>query len=1709
MVDPKPFSQHLAEARAKYGAAATSKKGIIMPSASAPSDVAARFKKEAPQDPLSWAIDIISRPLYGVTETLQTGMEEGKKQWDAQQAGKEYDFWGGVGNQLAAPFRGVFSTAQGDKPMTSDLIEQTADTYGPMLDKNYQDVQDNVNPVAKGIGGFVGDVALDPLTWIPGAAVATIGRSAAKALGAGAKAVGAGAAVAAAARGVEKVSSKLGKGAKAAEETEATKSLLSPTEEAEIQTILSSVQAGKKVTKKQLDQLTKIAPNVGQKIAKDWRAKKNIVGELQKLIATTPAEAKALKASKAVPEARPVNVKAGTVDDFRGQYLNSVEQGAPEIMITLPKGQTVSLSEVMASPKTARNAKILEDRFAKYQKLYDALGGRVDAGLRLVDTEGMTASQLIFYKRVVDPEYPVAQFNGKTLSATEATEKLSDKTLPAIDRRNILDSTKAVMEDVIRESSGRLPAAAMRKPSNDFFTKRFRTYLQSADAKKTRNVLGPELTDMLGRMTSSSKFETTVGRLLELMNNERSLDNIVKNDELNKFEQALMDLIGIDVAETNALRRQAFSAVDSDFSAGLAEAQAAGKAAEYVIRASGGTDAEVEELVPFLEKFIKQTFDPKRDAFSDKKYTASRSATGVARTSDIQGAGLGKREREFNGFDAWTLQRQLTKKIADVADNKLKLSGAERAEYVKKATMRQMAYAEAVLDKLGIPLWLGVGKTKVQLSFSQVVSILNDMDPDLVNKVFFNGGTRVVTTNALEAIAAVTRGKIFRPIYVKDKNGKAIQQMERDLDGKVVKDEAGYSVPAYEEVDVNPENLAELLQRPVKNEKDEFVFNAFTEVGQYAKRGKQGKTDPYRLTEDFVTTLFAAEPAFKQRNLANIAIYKQRFNPEAVDLTNAQLKAIRQAVNTPGYTREALYTIAEMSKQIDLTGAESGVLDLSKIAAKLMTLQQLPVGVMEATKNTSKAIRVGETALKTDGIKGSDEAAEMMQRENAAFADEASKISDDVHAYDQNDVGARIEDVEASKAHGAVMTGFAKLMDPFMRRFSRNYQMEHISDTIHSHGNLIREFRGEFTDVLNDLVRKHFGKAKNINATKISEVFSEIQKGIPSSPENAVLREDLDKIMAQLFDIDGKGWANDFGFIGGISPQSMVEYLKSVDINKALSGSSIDEVFDMNKIITEAKTEGISPWEMASRQWRTLNVADPIDFLGRWHGALLNAKVDGALAHDAIRIFRKMGATASQKTLGYVKLSTKSGSLNAFVPTNVYVREDLANEFERMAEFIKEARTPGGKFGNWLNNYFLPFQDTWKYTITLPRLGHHIRNMVGDLSLTYMAEGTRYSRRAMKDSIRMLKFRGQYTGLDLNKALEAQGLTDLPKGGDIISKGKYGDLSIEFLYAVAQKKGLLPTFRVGEDLAAETGSGLRNFLSKASLRGGRFEKKLGGFSEGRDHLARMHHFLQYVYKGQKDGGYKNLDDLMDQASRQVKKYHPDAAMLTPFEAKYMRNVIPFYSWMRGAIPAIVVSAMMKPGRAMVFPKASYNLAISMGVDPNSLSDPFPQDQLFPSFLTEQATGPVAKIDGKYYSVAPGIANIDVVNQFGTDPIRGLLGMISPLLRVPFEIASGSKLQTGTRIKDVSDYLDSNIPGVNYVSNITGTSVTGSVASLLSGQGVDQQADVKAGNKDATDQMLSFVNWMTGAGVQNVSKPNYINLGEIEQRNREGDNRNAF
>lgn len=545
--------------------------------------------------------------------------------------------------------------------------------------------------------------------------------------------------------------------------------------------------------------------------------------------------------------------------------------------------------------------------------------------------------------------------------------------------------------------------------------------------------------------------------------------------------------------------------------------------------------------------------------------------------------------------------------------------------------------------------------------------------------------------------------------------------------------------------------------------------------------------------------------------------------------------------------------------------------------------------------------------------------------------------------------------------------------------------------------------------------------------------------------------------------------------------------------------------------------------------------------LGKAHPTtpMTNAEISKFLKEDSVQILDPKGLVKY--------FPTEQGAF--------FIHKSMVAEVKKMDKLLEAIRSSNPGFNHFMRQNLDPILAMWKAGMTIWRPGHHFRNIIGDASMAFLHNGTKnpvYYARALKmitykQNALGRTLRGDYGVWDAAAAM--QGIHRAAEGNafskelneEILRLGKPGGISDKIVATVRvgnrtvkidagtvfqafMDRGALPDFKQYEDIIDVSGLGktstqriaeFTNFEGSATQKGLRWgHEKLANFSEGRDDFVRLGDALSMMENGfNKTGknGWKSVEDMFDQVAARIRQAHPDGSGLAPFERNFARRVIPFYSWNRKAFPIVLENMMTHPGRFMVYPKAMYNFAHSQGVDLESLTDPFPQDQLFPDFVTDKMTGVgVRGQDGRYWSFDIGVANADVMNQMlangGGDvssTIHGVLGMLNPMLKVPIELASGTQLNT-VPITDKSDYVDSNLPGLNAINSVLGYSPSSLVENLVSGHGlhIDQNYATGKGNRGGLSQSPEYLaNWLTGSKILDVSKPNYQTIARLQMVDR--------
>jgi hypothetical protein len=429
---------------------------------------------------------------------------------------------------------------------------------------------------------------------------------------------------------------------------------------------------------------------------------------------------------------------------------------------------------------------------------------------------------------------------------------------------------------------------------------------------------------------------------------------------------------------------------------------------------------------------------------------------------------------------------------------------------------------------------------------------------------------------------------------------------------------------------------------------------------------------------------------------------------------------------------------------------------------------------------------------------------------------------------------------------------------------------------------------------------------------------------------------------------------------------------------------------------------------------------------------------------------------------------------------------------EQATQFVKNLKAISQPSSKNLQ-HFDKVVSKWKAGVTIYVPSHHIRNLIGDIYFNWLAGVN--STRPYGSAMRVMQSqKGRYEGLEQMDALtNPDALKKLLTTGHAPSAtGKQTALTMkngtnvtnDMVYVSAFQQGILPTTRVLEDIPDDVATG----LERIKPLGGKGQKTAHRISEGRDHYIRLAHYIDALKKSSKP-----FEQAVEDAAATVRKWHPDGMDLTAFERNVMRRMFPFYSWTRKAMPLIIESLVATPGKVMAYPKAQYMLQNMLGIQTGPMSDPFPQDQLFPDWIREKGIGPITAgniplIGGMfgapddYTVVNPGNPSMDLISQFN-NPGKMAMGMINPAARIPIELATGREAQTGAPIDGITDtdYIVKQIPGLSHAGRATG----------------------EFGVSDTTKENSSGINFqnifnmLTAMGVQNT-KP-YVKSAEFDLR----------
>ncbi len=388
-------------------------------------------------------------------------------------------------------------------------------------------------------------------------------------------------------------------------------------------------------------------------------------------------------------------------------------------------------------------------------------------------------------------------------------------------------------------------------------------------------------------------------------------------------------------------------------------------------------------------------------------------------------------------------------------------------------------------------------------------------------------------------------------------------------------------------------------------------------------------------------------------------------------------------------------------------------------------------------------------------------------------------------------------------------------------------------------------------------------------------------------------------------------------------------------------------------------------------------------------------------------VARKQFAQAVTDEYG-VKLSKHEAKLlgweapeHEFVKKGVYFPSDIAKTLGTIHKLHTD-----DDVANAFLKHFDRVQGAWKFMATASNPGHHIRNLAGDIFLNW-EDGVTNPARYMQ-AVRTLK-------PELRKSLKVRVGSKVLDGEEIYR---------EFIQSGA-KSGF---FRTEFGAAGHTP--------------GKVIEHIRNFSESREDFGRMAHFIDALKKeGKNVKDYESLREASIKATQRVRKYNLDYGDLTEFERKYMKRVIPFYTWTRKNIPLQIETLALKPGRMAQIPKGQKAIERLLGTNEDDPSI----GEVIPKWIREMSTirllGEGHGRNAIYWGPPTPLQDLSIFEgglktREGREEFLGnLLSKLSPTLRIPIEQATGEQIFSGAPVKGDLQYSAEQIPMARVISQL--------------------------------------------------------------------------
>lgn len=584
----------------------------------------------------------------------------------------------------------------------------------------------------------------------------------------------------------------------------------------------------------------------------------------------------------------------------------------------------------------------------------------------------------------------------------------------------------------------------------------------------------------------------------------------------------------------------------------------------------------------------------------------------------------------------------------------------------------------------------------------------------------------------------------------------------------------------------------------------------------------------------------------------------------------------------------------------------------------------------------------------------------------------------------------------------------------------------------------------------NDLMLRLFVKG---------EALEKVLKGI-KSPEMRAMTTEFYRLYKYLFDPSGEIWQRaglDSKWVNQFITQGPLGDTAYAQFKGSLNGHEMhrDLIFSIEKLLEKPTGKGGADWLTIGKGYSwAFQRASMVPTLAAEYSARFGNKAQG-LSH------------AQALAEGWKAIS-KEGTLAQFLDSEQLYPPYYLRQLANMEIAFNANPNFTGGFAKIVKGIDKA-TGAIKSSITLWRLGHHVVSVMGEALMNVLAgvkNPVRYAQawRTMRaaDEFGPGSIFGRNSTIPLDDftnsyKLEAFTGSNGKEGIRIRVAGKERVIPFDEMYKMLDQKGILLNNNTAEDIIVQSDNLLGSQNRMSGILGDlqRANEGLGAFSARRDNLFRIAHAIDIAVKKP----HRSVPAMIDDITREVMEYHPTMQMLSPFERKYMRRAVFFYTWQRNAISVILRTMLENPANFTIAPKFIYETSVALGGEPQSIGQPMPNDPRLAGFAAANGLGPhwideAGKVQGisinapqldifntlmggLYYDPSQNITS-NIWRNLGSIVRENTIGQATPAINIPIEILMQSRYSEGgpIPITDYGDYLLDKT-GLGYISRATG------------------------------------------------------------------------